>query len=136
MNKLNLPVEEFTTPDPITASETTSIDELHTLMKEYGVRHLPILKSNKVVGVISDRDLKLAAGLSLSEKAQLQASHIMAQDPVAVKLNAKLDEVAFLMSKNKIGSVIVNEDDGTFYGIFTATDALNALIEIIRGQTP
>jgi len=43
-----------------------------------------------------------------------------------------LDRVAFTMSDRKIGSVIVNEDDGEFLGIFTVTDALNALIEISR----
>lgn len=56
----------------------------------------------------------------------------MAADPVAVKASTPLDEVAYAMSDRKIGSVIVNEDDGEFMGIFTLTDALNALIEISR----
>lgn len=43
-----------------------------------------------------------------------------------------LDEVAYVMSERKVGSVIVNEDSGEFLGIFTVTDVLNALIEISR----
>ena len=57
---------------------------------------------------------------------------IMATDPVMVNASDALDDVAFIMSDKKIGSVIVNEADGSFLGIFTVTDALNALIEICR----
>ncbi|MGE3975859.1 MAG: CBS domain-containing protein [Bdellovibrionales bacterium] len=132
MNKLNLPVEEFTTPDPITAKEDTTIDDLTRVMKDHGIRHIPILRDKQVVGIISDRDIKVASGLSAREKMLIQASDIMATDPVTVRSQASLDEVAFIMSKNKIGSVIVNDENEEFLGIFTATDALNALIEITR----
>jgi acetoin utilization protein AcuB len=59
----------------------------------------------------------------------------MALNPITVNSQTSLDEVAFEMSKNKIGSVIVNDEEDKFLGIFTATDALNALIEIARDQT-
>jgi acetoin utilization protein AcuB len=62
----------------------------------------------------------------------VRAADIMATDPVAVTAGTPLDEVAYAMSDRKIGSVIVNEDTGEFLGIFTVTDALNALIEISR----
>lgn len=132
MEKLNLPVEEFTTPDPVTTTENASIDELRRLMTEHGVRHLPILREGKVVGIVSERDLKVVACLDLKEKILVRAGDIMASDPFTVSSTATLDEVAFEMSQRKIGSVMVNEGDN-FLGIFTATDALNALIEITRG---
>lgn len=47
MEKLSLPVEEFTTPNPITAPETTSVDELNRIMNEYGIRHIPITKKRE-----------------------------------------------------------------------------------------
>lgn len=58
----------------------------------------------------------------------------VAPDPVTVRTNDPLDEVAYRMSDLKIGSVIVLDEYGSFYGIFTATDALNALIEVVRGD--
>lgn len=134
MSKLNLPVEEFTTPDPVTAIETTSLEALVQLMKEHEVRHLPIVRGEKIVGIISDRDLRIASGLNSREKMQIQASDIMIQDPVTVNSQTSLDEVAFEMSQNKIGSVIVNDENEKFLGIFTVTDALNALIEIARSS--
>lgn len=132
MNKLTLPVEEFTTPDPITAVETTTTDELIRLMRENEIRHLPILRGKKVVGIVSDRDVRVASGLTAHQRMSIEAKQIMASDPVTVSAQASLDEVAFEMSKNKIGSVIVNDENENFLGIFTVTDALNALIEIAR----
>ncbi|HRO59205.1 MAG TPA: CBS domain-containing protein [Burkholderiaceae bacterium] len=133
--KLRLPVEEFTTPNPITTSEDTPFAEVLRLMIEHGVRHLPVVRDNEVIGVVSDRDLRIARGLSAEHKIQVRAADVMSGDPVSVLADTPLDEVAFTMSDRKIGSVIVNESDGSFLGIFTVTDALNALIEITRASS-
>lgn len=133
MEKLKLPVEEFTTPDPITAAEGTSVDELIEMMHKHGIRHIPIVKADKVIGIVSERDLNVVACLELKEKRLVYARDIMAKDPVTVDSQTTLDEVAYEMSNRKIGSVIVNEGS-KFLGIFTSTDALNALIEIVRSK--
>lgn len=132
MLRTRVPVDEFTTPDPVTVNEGLNIDALQLLMEQHGIRHLPVVRDNTVVGVISDRDVRLVAGLSAAEKLQVCAGDIMAADPLTVSAATPLDEVAYLMSEKKVGSVIVNDEQGQFLGIFTATDALNALIEIIR----
>ncbi|MGE0762578.1 MAG: CBS domain-containing protein [Bdellovibrionales bacterium] len=132
MNQLNLPVEEFTTPDPVTAPETMPIEEISAIMKECGIRHLPIVRDGKVVGLVSDRDLKVAMGLNRGEKLMVNASDIMVTDLVTINSTATLDQAAFKMSSKKIGSLLVNDENNNFLGIFTATDALNALIEIVR----
>ncbi|MCH8505647.1 MAG: CBS domain-containing protein [Ectothiorhodospiraceae bacterium] len=129
-----MPVEEFTTPDPITATEDMTIDDLRRLLDQHGIRHLPVTSGDTVVGVISDRDVRLVSGLSVAEKLQLRAADIMVADPLTVSATTPLDEVAYAMSEKKVGSVIVKEEDGQLLGIFTATDALNALIEIVRGS--
>lgn len=133
MTQLRLPVEEFTTPNPVTASEDATTEELSRLMTEHGIRHIPVKNGDRVVGIVSDRDLRVVAGLDLREKSLVCARDIMARDPVTVSSEATLDEVAFLMSSRKIGSVLVNEGN-SFLGIFTATDALNALIEVTRAM--
>lgn len=133
----SVPVDEFTTPDPITASEEMTIDDLRNLMQKHGIRHLPVLRGKTVVGVISDRDVRLVAGLTGAQKLQVRAADIMAAAPLTVRSTTPLDEVAYEMSDKKVGSVIVEDEDGQFLGIFTATDALNALVEIVReGATP
>ncbi|MFA5683668.1 MAG: CBS domain-containing protein [Lysobacteraceae bacterium] len=132
MLRINVPVDEFTTPDPVTASEEMTVQMLRNLMDAHGIRHLPVLRDGAVVGLVSDRDVRLATGLDDFARGELRAADIMAADPLSVTAGAPLDEVAFLMSEKKVGSVIVNDAEGGFVGIFTATDALNALIEIIR----
>lgn len=134
MTHLQVSVEEFTTPNPITASEEDPIDKLDALMKKNGIRHLPIVKNSRVIGIISDRDLRVVSSLSSRQKMQVHAGDIMVKDPVTVSSDMTLAEVAFEMSKNKIGSVIVNDENDQFLGIFTVTDALNALIEIVRDK--
>ena len=134
MNYFYLPVEEYTTPNPVTATEDMSIEELSSLMKKYGVRHIPIVGGGDgVIGIVSERDLRLVSGLSQIEKVFVRAGDIMIGDPVTVTADMGLAEVAFEMSRKKIGSVIVNDENNKFLGIFTVTDALNALIEMSRG---
>lgn len=132
MSVTRLPVDEFTTPDPITATEEMPVDELRALMQKHGIRHLPVLRDKSVVGIVSDRDVRVASGLTATEKTQVRAADIMATAPLTVAASTPLDEVAYAMSERKVGSAIVNDDNGQFLGIFTATDALNALIEILR----
>lgn len=130
---IKVTVDEYTTPDPITVRPGASIDELQQLLNRHGIRHLPVLSQDRVVGIISDRDIRLVSGLNLAETLQVTAADIMTPDPLSVTADTLLEDVAHLMSEKKVGSVIVNETDGSFLGIFTATDAMNALIEILRG---
>ena len=132
MQPIRVPVVEFTTTDPITAKENLTIDELQRLMDRHGIRHLPVVRDDVAVGIISDRDIRLISGMSVAEKFQMLASDVMTADPVAVKADTPLDEAVELMAAKKVGSVLVNNEDGRLLGIFTATDALNALIAIIR----
>lgn len=135
MNQSTLAVEEFTTPSPVTATEDESIEQLDDLMQLFEIRHIPIVRDGRVVGIVSDRDLKVASGLSSREKIEIQASDIMVSNPVTVSAGAPLEEVAFEMSQKKIGCVIVNDENDNFFGIFTVVDALNALVEITRDES-
>lgn len=127
-----VPVEEYTSPSPLTVAPTTPIQEISQMMRDNGIRHLPVVKKGVAVGIISDRDVKLASSFMSSKN--LTADDIMSADPYTVLPETNLDEVAFEMSKNKYGSAIVQDESGQIMGVFTSTDALNALIEILRGD--
>ena len=132
MSQMSVPVEKFTTRNPVTANADAMVDELRQLMTEHSIRHLPIVRGTRIGGVVTDRDLRVVAGLTLAEKLQVRADDIMSVDPVMVTASTPLEEVARLMSERKVGSVIVNEDSGGLLGIFTVTDALDALVAIIH----
>jgi len=129
---MQVAVEEYTTPNPITAEENMPIGDVQRLMADHGVRHLPVVRDGRVVGVISDRDVRVVLGLSIEHQQQVRAGDVMAVDPLTVSAATPLDEVAYAMSDRKVGSAIVNDEQGELLGIFTATDALNALIEVTR----
>ncbi|MGG7055990.1 CBS domain-containing protein [Nitrosomonas sp. ANs5] len=132
--KLEIPVEVYTTPHPVTAREDNSIDDMKALMQQHHVRHLPIVSAGKVVGIVSDRDLRMAAALNLNEKNLIKAADLMTLEVATFHCATPLQKVALEMAEKKIGSVLVNDDKGELLGIFTVTDALHALIKIMRGE--
>ena len=127
----NLTVEEFTTPCPKVVAPDTELNELERLMQEENFRHIPVQENDKLVGIISERDV--FSSYRADNGNTLLAKDIMQKDPYLVDSGTKLSEVAFDMSKNKYGSALVKTADGEL-GIFTSTDALNALVEVLRGD--
>jgi acetoin utilization protein AcuB len=128
----NLKVEEYTTPSPITVAKDTSVNEILGIMGENSVRHIPVVEGGKAVGILSERELKVI--LSLGQAESLVAHDIMTPEPYCVASDTPLETVALQMSARKIGSAIVCNKRGEITGIFTSTDALNALIEVLRGE--
>lgn len=126
----NLTVEEYTTPCPIVVQVDDNVQHAMDIMKDNDIRHLPVIDKDKVVGVLSERNLKL---LELIEnKQKVRVSQVMQDDPFRVYNSDSLMEVVFAMSEQKIGSAIVLDGDSNLDGIFTTTDALNALVEVLR----
>jgi predicted transcriptional regulator len=123
-NIKNLPVDEYATPCSVTADVSDSVQGLIQLMKDKGVRHIPIFKKGELAGMVSDRDVQ-----NLHD-SELGAGEIMSKDVYEVVSGTLLREVVFEMSSKKIGSVIVNCDGEC--SIFTSVDALNALNEILQ----
>ena len=133
MEKSKITVEEFTTPSPVSVLSTDKLPLVWDVMISKSIRHVLVKDSNnKILGVLSQRDLTT---FSQSQHfAEIEAQDIMSQDIVTVAPETKLYEVALRMSKDKIGSAIVYDPVTQDLGIFTATDALNALVEILRGD--
>jgi len=127
----SISVEEFTTPTPITVSKETSIIDIKNLMSKQGIRHVPVVQDNSPIGIISDRDVLLAIRID-NETDKLTAKEVMTTEPYTVTPEISLEEVVFEMSKGRFSSAIVQYETGEI-GLFTSTDALNALIEILRG---
>ncbi|WP_292977830.1 CBS domain-containing protein [Nitrosomonas sp.] len=132
--KLELPIQEFTTPYPVTAREDSSIDELLDIVKNLKVRHIPIMSDGKITGIVSERDLRIVSALSAREKFLVRANDLMTPDPVTFQSDTSIEDVILEMSEKKIGSVLVANKNGDLQGIFTVTDALDVLVEILRGR--
>ncbi len=127
----NLTVDEFTTPCPKVVSPDMSLTSLEKLLKEEDIRHIPVQEGDTLVGIISERDIFFS--YRSDNRNGLSAKDIMQKEPYVVGSETKLSEVAFYMSKHKYGSALVRNIHGEL-GIFTSTDALNALVEVLRGD--
>ncbi len=128
----NLTVEEFTSPCEVFASPDDSLQDIEKIMNQRDIRHLPVLNGEKkVIGVISERDVYY--GCRLNPDGNVPVKEVMKTEPYCVPHSARISEVALAMSANKYGSAIVTSEDGSL-GIFTSTDALNALVEVVRGD--
>lgn len=113
-----------------TIDRHASLRAAHELMRERQIRHLPVLVNDRLVGILSDRDLHLIESLRDIDPATVTVEEAMTPDPFTVEPGAALDRVAFAMAKHKYGSAVVVEK-GKVVGIFTTTDALWALLGLL-----
>ena len=127
--KTRLLVREYMTPVPLTAEASMSVRKGLELMREYRIRHLPVAAGNKLVGIVSDRDLKVA--LAFPGPGELSIADVMHSDIYSVHPNATLKDVVNEMADQKYGCAVVQGDREGIAGIFTATDALLAFSEML-----
>ena len=127
------------TPNPIVIDPETSIlDALH-IMKEKKVRRLPVVAHGKLVGIVTERDLRespslRATSLSIFELNYLLAktpvSEVMTKDPITVTPDTTIEEAAVIMRDNQISGLPVVED-GKVVGIVTETDIFDMLVKLL-----
>lgn len=120
-------LERYMTRHPHAVRVDETVAAAGALMNRYGVRHLPVLDGAALVGVLSERDVRLATSANIG---RLKVSAVCVDDPYAVDVDTGLFIVAQAMAEKHIGSAIVL-DHGKVVGIFTTTDACRALAETL-----
>lgn len=127
-------IQKFTTAMPHTIGVDIPAIKALDMMREFGIRHLPVQNGGKLVGIVTDRDLKLAA--SFKKADNLTAEDVMSPDPYTVDVDRPLDEVAN-ETAHKYGAAIITQSNGKIVGIFTAVDGLRVLAELLeKNYTP
>lgn len=119
------------TRSPHTIGHHRTLADAHKLMEEHAIRHLPVLESGKLVGIVTDRDLTLVETLRGLDAEKVKVSDAMSQDVFTVSQRAAVRQVAKEMSDHKYGSAVVMEGDRVV-GVFTTVDALSALSLILE----
>jgi CBS domain-containing protein len=103
-----------------------------TVMQELRVRHLPVIEGEKLLGMVSQRDLMLHGTpkkdgtLSFPD---LTAAEVMATQLHTAGPGATVSQVADIMVKQKVGSVPIVGDHGELVGLVTYTDLLQLLVD-------
>ena len=115
----------------------TTLQDAYRTMREKGIRHLPILEGSTLVGVVTDRDLRLATS-SLAPvpfPAESAVSTIMSKTPMTAAAWDPIEDAARTMRARKIGCLPV-VDNGQVIGIITGIDLLDALIQMTGADKP
>ena len=121
-----LPVERFMTRSPHTIGRDQTLASAHRLMRQHGLRHLPVLEGGALVGVVSQRDLYFIESLTDIDLELVPVSEAMTMEVEVVDPQTPLRDVVQTMAEKKIGSTIVVQGK-KIVGIFTVTDALRTL---------
>ena len=116
--------------EPISVAPDIWLSDAVDVMRSWGMRHLPVTeKDGSVIGLLSERDIW--RHMALNAKAKSTVREVMVSKPYVVQPEDLLSNVTEVMAKNKYGCAIVVNDQG-ICGIFTSTDALKMLAELLR----
>jgi acetoin utilization protein AcuB len=127
-------VQRYMTVAPAVIGSERSLADAERLMRERGIRHLPVVDGGHLVGMVSQRDLYLVGTLRSVDPAFASVREAMTAEPFSVAPDAPLDEVVAVMAERRYGSAVV-VDRGSVIGVFTTIDALRALSSLLRRRS-
>jgi len=121
--------------------DTTIVDAL-TMARAERIRHLPVMEGTKLVGLVTDRDLRSAVPPAWSEADEYRksvstkkVSEVMSRAVITAAPMTPVEEASKLMYENRIGCLPVTEND-RLVGIITETDLLRSLVELFGANAP
>jgi len=137
-------VKNWMSKNVITVDIDESLSTAAKLQKKFGIRGLPVMDENKLVGIVTSGDIKRASAsnatsleihelLFLIEKIKI--NEIMIKEPITASPFMTIVEVAQILLKHKINSVPVVDEDDQLVGIITESDIFKVLISLSGSET-
>jgi len=132
-------VKDWMSKRVITVEESDSLSVAINTMKRNKIRHLPVLNNEKLVGIVTDRDIKRASPSKVTSldiwevhylMSKINVKDVMVRNPYTVYPEATIEKAALIMDKNRIGSLPVLDTENNLIGILSIHDIFSALINI------
>ena len=120
-------VNEIMTPMPHTIGHDIPVAKARAMMSEYKCHHLPVLDGGKLVGVISDRDIKMVEQIPKGDEVPVE--DLMTDEPFVVAPTQTVAQTVQGMLERNINSAIVSATAESPWGIFTSTNALEYFVK-------
>lgn len=136
-------VDQWMHREPVTVGPDDSLRSAVRLLHQRGIRHLPVVEGKRLVGILTDRDIRQAApsgaaGQTVHELhyllEKLTVREIMTKEVVTVGPEQTVEDAALLLLSHRIGGLPVVRA-GELVGILTETDILKAFLQL-RGKGP
>jgi len=131
-------VDAVMSRDPLTASPDDTIRIVLDRMEHHGVRHLPVVDGERrVIGVLSDRDVRTAIGnpmqavASRDAQVRIESTRVaaaMTRAPLTLRAGTRLSRAATLFADHKIGVLPIVDDQDRLVGMISYTDVLRAVL--------
>jgi acetoin utilization protein AcuB len=141
-------VSDLMTRKLLTVAPEDSVEVAIQMLRLRGVRHLLVMKQDRLVGIISDRDFKRALDPYTIKKRKLLGigglffllepilvREIMTPNPVTIPPDLSAEEAAAIMVAERFGALPV-EEDGRTVGIVTETDLLRHFAKAPAARAP
>jgi len=132
-------VRKWMSPDPVSVSPDTTVAEARELLESHGFRHLTVVSEDRLVGIISDRDVTISAAALRSAVRNHDIAALLDDDrpvesvmsgtPHVIGPEAEISEAARLLVSRHINALPVVDIDGSIIGIITSVDCLLATLE-------
>jgi acetoin utilization protein AcuB len=133
-------VQNWMTRGVVTVEADTPFIEARLTLKEKKIRHLPVVDRGKLIGVVTDRDLKEAAPSGATTLDVYEVNYLLLKmtvrdliknAPITVKPTNSVEKAALLMHDHRIGCLPVVDEAGSLVGMITETDLLGVMVEIL-----
>ncbi len=133
-------ISEVMIPKPVTITPDQTIGRAMELMARYDFRRLPIIKEGKLVGIITDRDVRQLAGrptLKLPKTAQddaylnLPVEEAMTLNVITIRDNQPVQEAIQVMLKHKISGLPAVDREGQLTGMLSIQDVLKYCLDLL-----
>jgi len=122
----------------LTVDANTSVMRATRTMKENNIRRLPVLSHGKLIGVVTDRDLKDASPSSTSDMdihemyyllSEMKVKDVMTDKCICLKQNDTLEKAALIMLKERISGIMILDDEENLVGLLSETDIMRGFIQ-------
>jgi acetoin utilization protein AcuB len=132
-------VRNWMSKEVVTIDVKESLQGAIRVMKENNIRMLPVMKRGKLVGIVTDRDLKEASAsdatsLEIHEllylMSKIKVEGIMTKNPITVPPDYTVEETAEILLRNKISGAPVVDKKGQIVGVITQADLFKVLVSL------
>lgn len=125
-------VDKLMTRDLVTLRDDDTLDDAGWILERKHIRHLPVVRGKKLVGLLTHRDLLRHFGTRSAKTGPVLVKDAMTKDVTTLRPEASLLEAIRLMLANRFGCLPVTRADGTLVGIVTESDLLRIAAERVE----